>query len=165
MSFSQKEAVYAAVKAYLDDKGIAHDDGQLVTLDKEGRKTVIEMISQAAMSGNMAFSTDAKAKYDTIEKVRDYSNGLLSNWLRKDTRLNGGSPYAAKNPGSRAGQGDATVKALRALKTQLADKTQIEVVDAELQKRLGELRASKTKQVQIDISKLPESVRNLYIGK
>jgi hypothetical protein len=162
MSFSQKEAVYAAVKAYLDDKSIQHDDGQLVSLDKDGRKTVIEMIATAAMNGNMAFSAEAKAKYDTIEKVREYGNGLLSNWLRKDKRLNGGSTYVAKNPGSRAGQGDETVKALRALKTQLSEKSQIEAVDSELTKRLDFLRAGKKKQVTIDINLLPESVRNLF---
>jgi len=49
-------------------------------------------------------------------KLRSYCSGLQSNWLRKDTRLNGGVKYVAKNPGSRAGSTDpkALADAIRA---------------------------------------------------
>lgn len=162
MSYSQKDSVYAAVKAFLDDKSIQHDDGQEVNLDKDGRKTVIEMVAQAAMSGNMAMTEEAKTKYDTIEKMRGYCNGLLSNWLRKDVRLNGGDKYIAKNPGSRAGQGDEVLRNLKALKTTLTDADHVAAVDAEITKRTAEIQASKVKKVAVDFSKLPESLRSMF---
>jgi hypothetical protein len=164
MSFSQKESVYAAVKAFLDEKGINHDDGQVVTLDKDGRKTVIEMISQAAMHGDMQLSDEAKTKYNTIEKMRGYVNGLLSNWLRKDVRLNGGSKYETKNPGSRAGQGDETLKSLKALRGTLSDAAHIAAVDSEIEKRQAEISAAKAKKVEINFDVLPDSIRSM-IGK
>ena len=163
MSFTQKESCYAAVKSFLEEKGIPHDDGQEVVLDKDDRKTGMEMIAVAAMNGEMQFKDNSRVKYDTIEKMRTYVNGLLSNWLRKDTRLNGGNKYATKNPGSRAGQGDEVIKNLKALKTTLTEAEHIAAVDAEIQKRFEEIRSAKTKQVQIDVTKLPESVRNLFI--
>ncbi len=162
MSFSQKESVYAAVKAFLDEKEIAHDDGQEVKLDKDGRKTVIEMISQSAMSGDMTLSAEAKTKYNTIELMRGYVNGLLSNWLRKDTRLNGGGKYVAKNPGSRAGQGDEVLKNLKALRGTLTDASHIAACDAEIVKRTAEVQAAKTKKVEINFDKIPENIRAMF---
>lgn len=162
MSYSQKASVYAAVKAFLDEREIAHEDGQKVTLDKDGRKTVIEMISQSAIIGDMTLSAEAAAKYNTIELMRGYVNGLLSNWLRKDTRLNGGGKYAAKNPGSRAGQGDEVLKNLKALRTTLTEKAHLEACDAEITKRTAEVQAAKAKKVEINFDKIPESIRNLF---
>jgi hypothetical protein len=162
MSFSQKDSVYAAVKAFLDEKGILHDDGQEVKLDKDGRKTVIEMISQSALQGDMALSAEAAAKYNTIETMRGYVNGLLSNWLRKDTRLNGGGKYVAKNPGSRAGQGDEVLKNLKALKTTLTDKDHVAAVDVEIAKRTAEVQATKAKKVEINFDKIPENLRAMF---
>jgi hypothetical protein len=165
MSYNQKESVYAGVSAFLSETGRESelDAGQAITLNKDERKTVIEMIAVAAMNGEMEMKPAAKAKYSTLELMRGYVNGLLSNWLRKDTRLNGDTPYVTKNPGSRAGQGDDTIKNLKALKATLTEPEHIAAVDAEIQKRFEELRTAKTKQVQIDVSKLPESVRNLFI--
>lgn len=164
MSFSQKASVFAAVVAYLEEKGISHNDNQEVALDKEGRKTVIEMVAQSAISGDMAMSAEAFAKYDTIEKMRGYCNGLLSNWLRKDTRLNGGGKYVAKNPGSRTGQGDDVLKNLKALKTTLTEDAHIQAVDEEISKRQAELQASKAKKVAVNFDVIPDSIREL-LGK
>jgi len=165
MSFSQKESVFAGVSAFLVENGREHelDAGQAISLTKDERRTVIEMIAMAALNGEMEMKDAAKAKYSTIETMRGYCNGLLSNWLRKDTRLNGDTPYVTKNPGSRAGQGDDTIKNLKALKATLTEPEHLAAVDVEIQKRFEELRTAKSKQVSIDVSKLPESVRNLYI--
>lgn len=161
--FSQKESVYAAIKAYANENNIRHEDGEVISLDKTGRKMVVEMVTQAALAGEMSLSDEALAKYNTREKMLKYCDGLVNNWLRKDTRLNGGTPYEPKNPGSRVGSGDEVVKALRALKT-LATTTDEHkaLIDAELNKRLEEIRAAKAPKVSVDFSKIPESIRNLF---
>jgi len=109
---SQKEGVYNAVVAFHNDNGLSFEDGNKVEFSKDDRATVIGIIYEAFNAGEIDMSTEAKTNFDTPEKLKTYTNGLLSNWLRKDVRLNGGSKYVAKNPGSRAGQGDETVKNL-----------------------------------------------------
>lgn len=158
--FSQKESVYAAVKAFLQENGIKHEDGQRVTLDKEGRRAVIAMVTTAAMAGEMELSAEAAAKYDTTEKMSGYANGLVSNWLRKDTRLNGGEAYEPKNPGSRAGQGDEVIKNLRNFVKTLTEESHKKAVEAEIKKRQAEIQSSKAKKVEINVELLPESLRS-----
>lgn len=159
--FSQKESVFAAVKAYCQENGIKHEDGQKLELSKDGRKAVIEMVTQAALAGTMELSVEATAKYSTAQAMRTYCNGLVSNWLRKDVRFNGGEKYTPANPGSRAGQGDEVIKNLRALKKNLTATGDIAAVDAEIEKRVAELKTSKVKAVTIDASKIPEHLRAL----
>lgn len=159
--FSQKDSVYAAVKAHCEEAGISHEDGQKLELSKEGRKAVIEMVTQAALAGTMELSAAAAVKYSTESTMRGYANGLVSNWLRKDVRFNGGEKYTPANPGSRAGQGDDVIKNLRALKKNLTSETDKAAVDAEIEKRNAELKASKVKAVTIDATKIPEHLRSL----
>lgn len=158
--FSQKESVYAAVKAFLQENGIKHEDGQRVTLDKEGRRAVIAMVTTAAMAGEMELSAEAAAKYDTTEKMSGYANGLVSNWLRKDIRLNGGEAYEPKNPGSRAGQGDEVIKNLRNLAKTLTEESHKKAVEVEIKRRQAEIQSSKAKKVEINVELLPESLRS-----
>lgn len=158
-TFSQKESVYAATKAYLSENNVKHEDGQRVALSKEGRRTVIQMVTTAAMAGEMELSAEAQAKYDTTEKMSGYVNGLVSNWLRKDIRLNGGEAYEPKNPGSRAGQGDELIKNLRNFRKTLTEEGHKQAVDKEIAKRQLEIQASKAKKVEIQIDLLPESLR------
>jgi hypothetical protein len=162
MAFSQKESVFVAVTEFLKEKGIEYVPSQPVVLTKEQRKTVIEMVAQAALAGEMSLSADAAEKYDTLEKMQGYCSGLLSNWLAKDTRLNGGNIHQIKNPGSRANQGDAVLKNLKALRTQLTDQTHIEAVDAKIEERTKEIAATKQKANKpIDPNFIPESLRHL----
>lgn len=162
MSFSQKESVYAAVKAYLNEKGISHEDGQRASLDKEGRRSVINMVTAAALAGEMSLKPEAQAKYASEKDMRKYCDGLVNNWLRKDTRLNGGEKHITQNPGSRAGQGDETVKNLRALKSQTNNPDHVAAIDTEIKTRLEAIKASKVKKVEVDFSKVPSSIRSLF---
>lgn len=157
---SQKEGVYNAVVAFHDENNVSFEDGNQVEFSKEDRATVIGMICEAFHADEITMSSEAKAKFDTPEKLKSYTNGLLSNWLRKDTRINGGSKYVAKNPGSRAGQGDETVKNLRLLKKTLSDPTQIAEVDASIDARLAEIKASKAPTVEIDYDAIPADLRD-----
>lgn len=152
---SQKQAVFSVVCAVIGEfEGKAE-------LTKDQRKQVIEMVTDSITSGETEFSAEAKTKYDNRDKVKGYVNGMVSNWLRKDERLNGGEKYVTKNPGSRAGQGDEVLKNLKALKTTLTDKDHIAAVDEEIAKRTAELAAEKAKTVTINVDKIPEALRHL----
>ncbi len=159
---SQKECVFAAVTALLEEQGRKHelDSKQPITLSKTDRATVVSMV--VAARSEMQLSAEADAKFDTEPKFKDYVVGLVNNWLRKDTRLNGGSKYETKNPGSRAGQGDDIMKSLKALRATVADKPeQAALVDIEITKRAAEIQASKAKPTTINIDALPEHLRHL----
>lgn len=83
--FNQKDGVFNAVCAITNQDSF----DEAVELTKEQRASVIEMVTQGLLSGDIDFSDAARAKYDTEAKVKTYTNGLVSNWLRKDRRLNG----------------------------------------------------------------------------
>jgi hypothetical protein len=152
---SQKEAVFNAVVEVLGDfSGVAE-------LSTEQRKEVINSLMSGFASGTVELSAEASAKYDTEAKLKSYTQGLVSNWLRKDPRLNGGSKYQTKNPGSRAGSGDETVKALRVLRSTLTDADAIAEVDSEIATRIAAFKASKMAKVEINTDLIPENLRHL----
>lgn len=154
---SQKEAVFNAIVELF-----GHDGQSAFEATKEQRAQIIEMVTTGISNGTVEFSADAKAKYDTEAKVKGYVSGMVSNWLRKDTRLNGGEKYVTKNPGSRAGAGDEVLKNLKAFKTTLGDdEAAIAAVDAEIEKRQAFLKSQKQKEVKINIDLLPEELKHL----
>jgi len=153
----QNDAVFQAVCGVLD----AQSFDSAVELTKEQRDSVVSIVTQGIMGGQVDFSTEAKAKYDTEAKVKSYTGGMVSNHLRKDKRLNGNTTYEIKNPGSRAGSGDSTLKALKALRTTIADKDQLASIDEAITNRTAEVAASKQKAVTIDVNSLPEAFRHL----
>ena len=156
---SQRQSVYVAVCSILGEGFVGKAE-----LTKEQRATVIGLVTDSIMNGETEFSAKAKEKYATRDDVKGYVNGMVSNWLRKDTNLNGGEKYVTQNPGSRSGSGDEVLKNLKALKTTLTDDAHIQAVDAEIEKRTNELQAAKAKTVTIDIEKIPEALRHLIAG-
>jgi hypothetical protein len=152
---SQKEAVFSAVKSLFSQSGRTFTEGTKITLSKEERATVTQMVVEGINSGDVAFSDDAQAKYDTTDKVKGYVSGMVGNWLTKDKRLNGDQKYTPANPGSRAGQGDEVLKNLKALRTTLTDASHITAVDSEIEKRKEAIASSKTPSVAVDFSALP----------
>lgn len=144
---SQKAAVYNAVSSITQ-----FDDGDKVELTKEQRAQVVEMVCAGFQANEVSLSDAARAKFDTPEKLRSYTSGMVNNWLRKDTRLNGGSKYVTKDPGSRTGSGDAVIKNLKLLKSTITDEAKITEIDHAIEARKSELAAEKAKNVQIDYS-------------
>jgi hypothetical protein len=86
-----------------------------------------------------------------------YIPGLVNNWVRKDGRLNGGTKYETKRPGTRSGSGDEMVKEMRKLLTTLRDPEQRDAVQAAIDARLAEIKP----KVEINSAALPESLRHL----
>lgn len=163
MTMNQKEAVYVTTMNILAEAEIPFDDGMDVSkiITKEQRATVIAIVSKGFLDGEVEMTTEAKAKYPTMDKMKGYVNGLVSNWFRKDERLNGGGKYVAKNPGSRAGVGDAQLKALKTLREMKAgDADAIKAIDEHIAKRKAELNVAKQVILTPDqIAKLPPELR------
>lgn len=158
---NQKESVFQAVTSVLEEAGQSVDGK--VSLTKDQRSQVVTLVTESINSGDTEFSDAAKAKYDTTEKVRSYTVGLVNNWLRKDKRLNGGEAYKPANPGSRAGSQDPVIKELRKLLSTLTEEDQKAAVQAEIDARLSEIKAEKaaTKQATINLDQIPEHLRAL----
>lgn len=161
MKNTQRNAVFTAICNIRKQS----EFDSAVVLTKDERGLVHQMVCEGFRNGTIEFeATPAnQEKLASDSKLSAYVSGLISNWLRKDTRLNGGDKYIAKNPGSRAGQSDEQMKTLRALKKQFAGTDKEAVVDAQIEKRKSELASAKVKSValtQEQIDALPADVKD-----
>lgn len=149
---SQKEAVYNAVTSVLSENNINVSEGTDVStlMTRELRSQVNQVLFEGFRNGNVELDRE----YNDTD-LKSYVSGLQSNWLRKDKRLNGGIKYSAKNPGSRIGSSDPSLKAMRALLTTVqTDSDRAEIQEA-IDNRILEIQATKVKKVNIDASVLP----------
>lgn len=146
----QKDATFDAITSVVEPNA----EGKYEPTKDERATIIDDLVAGFAKGqiemGNPAILADAK-------KLKEYVSGLVSNWLRKDPRLNGGTKYVPTNPGSRVS--DPMISNMRKLRTTLSDPMDIAVVDAQIAKRQAELNASKVPT--IDVSALPESLRHL----
>lgn len=149
--FTQKEAVFSAISNVLAENNQTISENEAVTLTKEQRAQVRAILFEGFSNGTIELSEG----YDTDKKLNGYINGLMSNWVRKDKRLNGGIAYVAKNPGSRTGSGDASLTAMRKLLSTLTTDEDKAEVQNHIDARLAELQAAKVKSVVVDFSALP----------
>jgi hypothetical protein len=143
----QKDAVYNAVVSV---KGA--DFATPVELSKEERAQVSAQLAQGFRDGTIAY----QGEVPTEKELSSYVSGLVSNWVRKDKRLNGGVQYVPSNPGTRTGAGDETLKAMKqllALTTEAEARAEIETAIAA---RIKELKPKKA----LNIEALPESLRH-----
>lgn len=154
---NQKTGVFNAVCSVLDQESF----DSAVELTKEQRSQVIEIVTNGFMANEIDMSDAARVKHDTPAKMKTYTNGLVSNWLRKDKRLNGGQQYKVKNPGSRAGSGDAVIKELKKMQSTFTEQEHIDAVQAEIDKRLAVIKAEKAKNIEIDMSLIPDDLKDL----
>lgn len=141
---SQKEAVFVAVCQVTGHKG----EGQ-VEITKEQRAQVNAILFEGFKSGKIELDREY-----SDSGLKGYVSGLQSNWLRKDKRLNGGTQYVAKNPGSRAGSSDPQLKAMRALMSTLTDEAEIAEVQSHIDMRIAAI-ASEKQAKTVDFSALP----------
>ena len=165
MKMNQRAAVYAAVTSVLTDNSITFEDGMNVTefLTKEMRESVHAIVVEGFRSARVEFedTSSNKEKLASESKLNAYVSGLISNWIRKDKRLNGNVSYVPKNPGSRAGQGDDQLKTLRQLKKQFAGTPKEREIDAFIARRVEELhvaKASSTKLTTEQLSTVPSEL-------
>jgi hypothetical protein len=145
MAKSQGEAVFQAVNEVLNGE----ISGE-VKLSKEQLHEVHSKVFLAFASGDCVHS-----KNPSEAELLKYIPGLVNNWLRKDKRLNGGIVYMAKNPGSRKGSGDESLKAMKQLLEVTTDSDARTEIQTAIDARLAELNPPK----KINADVLPEALR------
>jgi hypothetical protein len=142
----QGDAVFAAICAVMNQKSF----DQAVTMTPEQKQRVYSILTEGFTSNKIALA-DTPANQEKLgnEKIlREYVQGLTSNWMRKDKRLNGGIKYQPTNPGSRVGSGDEKLKALREVRKAVNDNpAKLALVDTAIEKRIRELAAEKVKKI------------------
>lgn len=148
MATTQGEAVFQAVSEVL---GTFNHEGAVTLSDKE-KEQVHEKLFMGFTNGSIPHS-----KNPTPEQLKKYIPGLVNNWLRKDKRLNGNVAYTPKNPGSRSGSGDESIKAMKTLLSVTTDPDAKAEIQAAINQRLAELKP----KVEINAAALPESLRHL----
>jgi hypothetical protein len=149
MTMKQKDSVFGAV---CDVRGSTEFNAP-VELTKEERGKVQAALVAGFQAGTIVYQGDATDS----TKLAAYVSGLVSNWLRKDKRLNGNVAYVAKNPGTRTGSGDETLKAMRTLLSVTTDSDAKAEIQLEIDKRLAVIKPKKT----INVDAIPESLRHL----
>ena len=164
MSISQKDGVYNAVVAFMEENERSFEDNMKVELGTEDRKTVVVMLVEATEAGELTVRSE-KASAD----LPKYWEGTLSNWLRKDERLNGGVDYEPKNPGSRSGSGDGELRELKKLLTQVkltGNEENIKAVQKHVDARVKLIEEKKAEKLKVDLTKIdPELLKTLGFVK
>ena len=127
---SQKEAVYVAVSAVLQQNGITFTPGQNVAslMTRELRAQVNQRLFSAFKSGTVKLEHEYS---DTDLKA--YVSGLQSNWLRKDTRFNSDGVSTKKKKVV-----DPQLKALYSL-MEIAPETDRPEIQVHIDARLAEI--------------------------
>jgi hypothetical protein len=163
---SQSQAVLKAVKQVLAEAGIQFEEGQDAKqyLTPEMKKQVINILMAGFKDQTIKLkdTPSNRAKLENEAELRKYCSGLQNNWLNKGKTLNGGVEYVAKNPGSRTGNSDPQIKALRALRAGLTDPSEIEEIDGYIAQRLKQIQPVKVKTQTIDFSVLPTELAQKY---
>lgn len=162
---SQHEAVVQVTEAHFGERFIPGADVKEYAT-KADKQAIATKIAEMIIEGTVELSDSARAKYgESVETLTSkYVVGMVTNWFNKSTQLNGGVKYQAKNPGSRAGGGDAQIREMRLLRKQLADLGNadgVTRVDAAITERVQELKAKSAKTIEIDVDNLPAGLRDL----
>lgn len=154
---TQKEAVFNAVTNVLAEAGISINEGEDFGphLTRELRAQVTGVLAEGFNNGTISLDKT----FEDEAALRTYCSGVTSNWLRKDKRLNGGVKYIAKNPGSRVGSGDASLKAMRLLLSTVSSDSDRVEIQAAIDARVSEIKVSRRPAAVIDADALPESLR------
>jgi hypothetical protein len=157
---TQKEAVFSAVTAVLSEAGVQVNEGSNFAdhLTRELRAQVTAILVEGFNNGSISLDKTFESEAD----LRTYCSGVTSNWLRKDSRLNGGTKYQAKNPGSRVGSSDPQLKAMRLLLSTKSDPAERDEIQAFIDARVAQVKASRKPVKSIDFSALPAELASKY---
>jgi hypothetical protein len=163
MKISQREAVFQAVKNAFAEAGIAFKEGMNCdeVMTEAMHKSVAAELTQGFLEGitYLDNTPSNQLKLTNPAEMSKYVSGLKSNWLRKDTRLNGGVEYTPKNPGSRAGVSDPQLKALKQLAIKFKGTPKATEIAKHIEIRTAQVQAEKAKKVTVDISVLSPEIR------
>jgi len=160
---NQKTAVVEAIK---DTLGTNYDPNRSVNdqLTSGQRKLIVDRITAGIINGDILYNKDVSDE----SAVRRYASGMISNHIRKVKELNGGGQYSPTSTGR--GTRDAKLSTLKKL-LQNYDENSSEHAEIQgaITARQSELQTKTVKTVSekrtmIDISDLPDDLRDLAIG-
>lgn len=151
---TQGEAVFQAVLAVFGNDGKLNGAvPETKAWSEEQKRAVHGRVFLSFKTGETTKSSGGQTDADLMK----YIPGLVNNWVRKDLRLNGGVQYTAKNPGSRSGSGDEAIRNMKILLGAVSDPEARLAIQAEIDKRMEEIKPKAT----INVDALPESLRHL----
>lgn len=156
---SQKDAVYEASIKVLKENAIDFEEGIDVlqdVLDKDMRESIVCILVESFNQDKIVQNKTHKG-----DDLKRYVSGLISNWSKKDTRLNGNTEYTIKKPGSKTGSTDPMVRELRKFLKQVRGTSHEKTVKKELTNRISQIRIEQSKNIIIDPNLIPESLRHL----
>lgn len=145
-TITQGEAVFQAVREVFPD-GAVPNTTEWTAAQKEKVNAIVFHFFKTGVTVHKSNPDDAA--------LLKYIPGLVNNWVRKDKRLNGGTTYQAKNPGSRMGAGDEQLKNLKLLLAAVTDEETKSKVQAAIAQRQEELKP----KANINIEALPPHLR------
>jgi len=167
MALNQREATFQAIIDVLNNSGVTFTPGEEVksVLTSEHKKKVRQILVSGFKDGSITSTPEFMSKMSTDADLSKYASGLISNWVKKDTRLNGNKKPQSVSGGNstRIGNGDSQVKELKKLlKATAGTDSEQEVVDA-LNERLSQLKTSKVSKSKnsINTDSVPENLRHL----
>jgi ribosomal protein S2 len=153
---NQKQAVRNAITS-VSDYVIGSEAIASEYLTDAQKAECREILFNGFKNGTISYTTEFASKVQDDSYLKKYVSGLLNNWLRKDTGLNNGQKYVAKNPGSRTGSGDAQLRELRKLMKTVAGTENEHAVQQAIDARIEEIKP----QVEINVDALPDSLKHL----
>lgn len=148
---TQGEAVFQAVLQV-----VGEPRGKVLDyITPEETKQVEAVVFSMFKSGECSHS---KNPDDTT--LMKYIPGLVNNWLRKDLRLNGGTEYQPKRPGSRTNSGDKQLANMKNLLKLVGPNKELETAI-----KLREAEVAEMRKPVVDINHIPEELRHLVPQK
>ncbi len=156
---SQKDAVFNTVVKVFKENGISFEPGvdpAYDLIDKQTRQDILQSLTTQFTGGQIRLD-----KEYSDDKLKVYVSTLLNNWLKKDPRLNGGTDFHFKNPGSRIGQTDPLIVELRKLLKATRGTPEEAAVTHQIKLRQSELRKDAISSIKIDANLIPEHLRKL----
>ena len=142
---TQKDAVYEAIVSVLNSDGISFTSGATDVnslLTRELRARIAALIVLNFQNGLIELSDDAKQTLSDSAKLRTYVSGLISNWVRKDSRLNAGLPKIQKTVNRTSN--DPQLKAMRHLLNVQTDPDKCVEIQKFIDKRTAELNSNES---------------------
>lgn len=162
MKISQKDAVYSVTIETLNENNISFEEGidcMSSVVDKDIRNTIVEKLLNLFENNKVIVN-----KQQEDSDLKRYVSGLVSNWAKKDDRLNGGVKHEIKNPGSKLGSTDPVIVELRKMLKEVKGTVYENDVKKELTRRMNEIKKKKMSTSNINASLIPDSLKHLIGG-
>lgn len=132
---TQKDAVFSAISSVLKDAGLSFTPGVTnanAILTKDLRYKVNEILIGQFLNKEIDMTDDVLERMNKLDDLKIYVSSLVSNWLRKDNRLN-------TNISSNKTNNDPQIKAMRHLMNAQQDEKKRAEIQSFIDKRIKEL--------------------------